>query len=219
MRFRIIPLAAALLLLNQVSPAAAQELEVTVLGGLSSATQAGSGAGAMWLDGPARRNGLALGAGASLPVRPNLRASVQALYVAKGSREGRGDYDDDVMRIDYLDLPLLLIATLPVEAMERVTPVLMAGPVLSLKLNAELIEAGESFDVDGLKGTDLGFAMGGGIEVPAGRGRVAVLTRYVIGLQDVAADGGLWGADVLRGIRNRSFQLLVGYSFSVGNSH
>jgi hypothetical protein len=114
----------------------------------------------------------------------------EILYTANGSK-----WEDVKVNYDYIAIPVML----------RIKPVklisLEAGPQFSFLTKAE----DESFgDVkDQLKKNDFGLAFGAGLHLPFGLNFGA---RYVYGFTNVS--------DVsVRTIRNRTFQLYVGWTF------
>jgi hypothetical protein len=210
MKIRPSVLATPLCLLYLAAPTTAQQdLHVTVLAGLSSATHTGNGADQLILT---RRNGLVAGAGLSTGLTPALDLGLEALYTSKGSVDDLGDR----VEVDYLELPLLLTFSVPLGDALPARPMLMAGPTLAIKLRARWVEEGVSYGEDELEqkfsGTDLGLALGAGVGVPLGRGEVRVLGRFVAGFRDVFSERGSVPPDV----KNQSLQAMLGYAIPIG---
>lgn len=86
---------------------------------------------------------------------------------------------------------------------------LQAGPQFGFLLNGtaetNLMGATTSTDIkNSLKGTDIGFNIGAGIDLPFG---LDIHARYIIGISDI---NDISGADVSR---NNQIQVSIGYSF------
>lgn len=106
------------------------------------------------------------------------------------------------MSLNYLQVPVLAVYSFQGGATTTIRPFVAAGPVLALKLGANISDGDESESIsDDVTGADFGFVIGGGIE----RGPLSFEGRYFVGLKDVDK-----GSDITK---NRVFSILVGYRF------
>ncbi len=202
-----------LCLLLLAPPAGAQALDLSVLTGLSASKHGGEGTNGSDVD---RRSGLVAGVGLSRSISPNVGVALQALYTAKGAKYSYDAPHDWMDRTAYLEVPLLLMVRVPTGADARVSPLLMAGPSLAIKLSASALIDGQEVDDGEWNGpaydsTDLGLALGLGVGIRAGNGEVQLLGRYVAGLENAYEE--LWSEGKYT---NQSLQLLAGYSFPLG---
>jgi hypothetical protein len=112
-------------------------------------------------------------------------------------------------KIDYIEVPIL--AVVPI-AMGGIAPYLFAGPSFAFKIgcNVEVDDDSEDCgDDDGLKSTDIGATVGGGLEFPMGPGALLVEGRYNFGLSNISDTE---GTDA----KTRTAAILAGYSIPLG---
>ena len=146
------------------------------------------------------RIGIVLGGSLSIPFGP-ISFQPEALYVQKRvSQPGINGTDPSTLRVDYLEIPLLLRVGLPIPGF---SPFAVAGPMIDIELGCNLVAGMCPQDV---KNQSYGFAVGGGFRL----GLVLPLQlegRYTWGLRDVG--------DVASGLdqRTRTFMLMVGLGF------
>ncbi|HVP39809.1 MAG TPA: porin family protein [Candidatus Saccharimonadales bacterium] len=117
-------------------------------------------------------------------------------YSMAGTVEGYPTTMDVRMKLDYLELPLLVRVSPVSEGSLR--PMLLAGPVAGLKVSSKLgvsaSAGGATQEVSqdmsgGLKSTYLGMIFGAGVEFPAGERTTLMLQgRYTLGLTNVLDD-------------------------------
>lgn len=190
---RTLLFAAALALAIPVSA----QTQFLVKGGLNTAFFAGEDAG-----GTEPRLGAVGGAGLRFNASPALGVQVEALYSQEGAVEDDGS---GTFRLDYLDIPILLRAGLPVSPYADAG--LYAGAQIGIPLNAEFdSEFGDDFDEETL--TDIGIALGGDYW----SGAFGVDLRYVIGLTDTFDDE-INGVFEPLDIRNQTFTVTLGLRF------
>ena len=160
------------------------------------------------------RRGFAAGLFARFPIAGRVSLQPEALYVQKGFEETR-----PTLHVEYLELPLLLRVDLA-ELGGSVQPFVLAGPALAVQLHRSY-SGGPcvdpvplcELDVDVLvteyddPRMDLGVAVGGGLAVRAGPGRVVLEARHTRGLRDAEIEG-------VRGTRslNHANTLTLGYA-------
>jgi hypothetical protein len=114
----------------------------------------------------------------------------EVLYNSVGAK-----FDDDVTKIDYLSVPILLRLNFA-----KIVNI-HAGPQFGVLLSAKE----EDVDIkDELESSDLGIAFGAGLDLPMG---LTASARYVIGVKDIDVSTG--GVEA----KNNVFQLSVGYKF------
>jgi hypothetical protein len=104
-----------------------------------------------------------------------------------------------------------ILAVVPI-AMGGIAPYLFAGPSFAFKIgcNVEVDDDSEDCgDDDGLKSTDIGATVGGGLEFPMGPGALLVEGRYNFGLSNISDTE---GTDA----KTRTAAILAGYSIPLG---
>ena len=153
-------------------------------------------------------------AGGLLAYRLGDGIAVQAeiLYSQKGSR--LSTKVGDVMlrewfRLDYLEIPLLLRFLPPMES--RIRPMFFAGPYVAFRARfKEQWEFGDESgndDIPTFRKTEYGFAAGGGLDFPVGKGtRMTAEIRYARGISSLTNDSS-------ERVRNAVFAILVGFAF------
>ena len=148
-----------------------------------------------------------------LSVQPEL------LVVTRGTGFDAGDFAGVRYRVDYAELPVLLVLRLARPG--AAGPYFFAGPSLAFKIacKAEVESGGVEVSGDcadlpdaGLleaKGLDAGLTGGAGVEFPLGPGAVLVEGRFNWGLTDLSDFPGLE-------VRSRTGAVLAGYSIPLG---
>ncbi len=194
----------AVVLVMCASPAAAQGIEIGAKGGVNMTTVSNvseitdtSDAQAGRRFGPMFGGFVAIGLGASrLSIQP------EALVTWKGATLDP-DSTDELLRLTYLEMPLLVKLTAPSGGDEKALYVL-GGPNLGFALNATQANNGEDVNIDDrVKKTDFGFTVGAGLQ---GR-RWLVEGRYTEGLVNIATDESGDSA------QTRTFAVVVGIRF------
>ena len=149
------------------------------------------------LDDASTRTSFHLGAVAEIGISDKFSVQPELLYSEQGAKDESDD--DEVVRTNYLTLPILakyyLTDGLSLEA----------GPQIGFLLTAEVEDDGDTIDLkDNTKGTDIGFAFGLGYKLDSG---LNFGLRYFLGsdINDVDGDSDK--------ISNRVFQLSLGYFF------
>jgi len=95
---------------------------------------------------------------------------------------------DVTFQVDYLEIPILAVLDLPSGPL---SPFLMAGPALGIKLNESVSVSGfdDDFiddDEDEVNSIDFGLVLGGGLNVGLPTGQTVVFdARYTLGLTDL----------------------------------
>lgn len=120
----------------------------------------------------------------------------EVLYVSKGASWGESETTDEVGNptgtfevlhvVDYLEVPILLRLTPPVGGAIR--PVLSLGPSVAFDAAERIKTVGDfrfSQEVDYLRNTDFGVALGLGFELVGGGGIWSLDGRYTHGLRNL----------------------------------
>lgn len=204
------------LLMLAAGPAAAQEVLVGVKGGLNisdisiedveDATESTSGliAGGF----------IRFGLGEVLALQPEL------LYTQKGAEaEDTAEGITANLNLDYLEVPVLLLARIPVEQ-SPVRPVVFAGPAVAFELTCELEgqSNGTSATADcddaafedelATKSVDVGAVFGAGVDFDLSDQAVFTLEgRYTLGLTNIQ------DTEVEEEVKNRVLSFLAGIGF------
>ena len=148
------------------------------------------------------QNGWKLGFGGgillSIPLAGGVSLQPELNYVTKGTSLGTVDLTDStgtsfgtaeiLTALAYLEVPVLARVSLPGGL---VSPYLVAGPVLGIRVSQQLrIKGSVSFatDLQDFRAVDLGVAAGGGLELGRGPVRAIVEGRYTRGLTPAAED-------------------------------
>ena len=146
---------------------------------------------------PAARTSFHLGGVGEVSLTDVFSIQPELLYSSQGVKDESDD--DEVVRLNYLTLPMLakyyVADNLSVEA----------GPQLGMLLKAEVEDNGETIDIkDNTKSIDIGVAFGLGYKLPSGLNFAA---RYYLGgdINDIDEDPEKFA--------NRVFQLSIGWFF------
>ena len=141
----------------------------------------------------------------------------EVLLVPKGGVFEVDDETSDRIRLEYLEVPLLLVLPARVRTFE---PYAFGGPLLALETRCRHISEEEglktnqgceslSGDVFERRVFDYGVTAGAGIGHPLGGGKLFLEGRYTWGLRDIADD------NVITGVQNRTTMLMLGYTLDV----
>jgi opacity protein-like surface antigen len=140
----------------------------------------------------------------------------EILYSQKGSSysEGTADYAlTTSIRLAYLDFPLLAKFYVPLGEESRIRPMLFAGPYLGWKIRSKLDityedaygPVGEYHDLTGVKSTDTGLVVGGGINLDVKGETFIIDIRYSASFATISKTEA--------GMKNHVFSIMIGYSF------
>src|SRR5262249_18068991 len=111
----------------------------------------------------------------------------------------------------YIELPVLLRAAM---SSGTIRWGFLVGPTIAFETNEQIRTTGDvkqSDNIDELKGTDIGFALGIEMAIPMGPGHITGEPRYTLGFSDIeqATVGD-------NGIRNTAFTVMAGYAMPLG---
>ncbi len=197
-------LAAAVLALPALAPAAQAQTTFGLTAGLNVATLSGDDAP----DGLDPRLGFSGGVFANVPigysgafVQPEVR------YSMKGAADGSDDSNSDAtLAIDYIEVPVLLGYATPVTQSGLMLGA-YAGPSVGFKVRESLdVNSGVgsgSIDSDVIKSLDVGAAVGATV----GAGPFGIDARYTFGLTNILDSGS--DSD----LRNGAFTIGATYRF------
>ena len=139
--------------------------------------------------------GFAGGAFVALEVSPNLAVQTEVLFTRKGAKMTSEATDeagnplgsfDTFIRVDYLEVPVLLRGTLL--ATPAVQPMIYAGPTFGFPLQGKLVTdyAGvPDVKLEDLESVDFGAAFGLGIGARLAGHRLFADLRYTTGFGDI----------------------------------
>lgn len=183
------------------APAFAQSMSFGVKAGFISATVKTTGTGSFE---PEAEISAAGGAFVAWQVAPHLRIQPEVLiatrrFSLKNSPAGIS------VRSSGFEVPVLV--QVPFAGSARIKPVLFAGPQFSRISKVEQTVFGVESDISHrIKGLDVGLAVGGGVEIDAGRGALVIELRGVVGTRQLSEDR-------MPEIKARAFMMLAGYRF------
>jgi len=145
------------------------------------------------------RTSFHLGGMAEIKLMDAFSIQPELLYSAHGAKDQKDVDNNEIFKLDYLNLPVMakyyVIEALSIEA----------GPQLGVLLSAKREDNGETEDrKDITKSTDIGFALGAGYRLENG---LNFGLRYYFGsdVNDISEDSDKF--------KNRVFQISVGYFF------
>lgn len=138
----------------------------------------------------------------------------ELFLVTRGASASMTDFEEEHLRLEYIEIPLLLAAPVSVGSFE---PYVFGGPMIALESRCRYVtrEQGLRTNVgcDGpgsrvfdRRAFDYGLTAGGGISHPLASGRILVEARQTWGLRNIVRPPP--DAD----LRHRTFLLLLGYA-------
>jgi hypothetical protein len=113
----------------------------------------------------------------------------EVLYARKGASSGNGSDDANAnLNIDYIEIPVLLKANLPLEG--QLVPNLYAGPYVSFAVNREFKissngNSGTQDLSDQISSTDYGLALGASFDTSLAGYGFTIGGRYDLGLANI----------------------------------
>lgn len=127
----------------------------------------------------------------------NVGLRAEGLFSQRGAKDAEAG-EDAKLKLTYIDVPVLLtFGPSPSSSNTRFN--VFTGPQFSFNTKAEFEDSFGTTDFDDqIKGNDLGWVFGAGIE----SGRFTADARYTLGLSNIAEFGG--------DVKNRAFAVMVG---------
>lgn len=140
--------------------------------------------------------------------------------VTRGGAYSPEENYEERLRLEYLELPLLLVLPARIGSLE---PYAFGGPLLALETRCRLVVEEEGLktnlgcdalreDLFNRRVFDWGVAAGAGIGRQIGAGKLMLEGRHTWGLRDISDDGAT--ARVL----NRTILVAIGYTFDLRNA-
>jgi outer membrane protein W len=128
----------------------------------------------------------------------------EALFAMKGAK-----YEADGLKsqekVNYIEVPVLVRATLPNES--KMKPSVFLGPAIGILLSHKITN-GEEIDIkDATKNSDIGVVAGAGVEYMLEKGCVLLDARYEMGLSSIMKKVG----GEQRDVKNSVISVTVGY--------
>ena len=185
------------ILMNLTNPLGAQQVTVGVRGGGNvSDLDVHETSGSVASD---RLGGFAGGVFAQFDMGEVLAIRPEVVLSQKGARS-QSEGLRFKANMDYVEVPLLLIARLPTTGPVR--PYALAGPVVSLESRCKIELEGINGTVEDdcgsfgqgrfiREGVDFGAALGGGVELARNRLLFLADARYTLGITDINGSPGL----------------------------
>ncbi|HEY9165863.1 MAG TPA: porin family protein [Candidatus Kryptonia bacterium] len=182
-------------------------LSVGVLGGLNLANATTSPSLST-----TTRTGMIVGGSIEFGLAPMLSVQPEVLYIQKGAKYSMiflGQTIDATFKFDYVEVPILIKAKLPVGPLK---PYVFVGPNIGFSVNAqgEVTAFGQTqtSKIDSTKSTDFCLDIGAGVEYSL----IANLSltgdvRYSLGLTNIGTESESW--------KSTGVQILVGVKISL----
>lgn len=202
----------AVLLAGPLQAQAGQETRIGPFGAINFATFGGSDVGDV-----DTRTGVQAGVFASFPLSRYLALVPAASYSQEGASVDVGGGVTGTFLLDYLEVPVLLKLTAPLEGHPQLRPWIMAGPSVGFQLSCKVRAENSSQTAEGdcndanVNAATKSVAFSGVLGVGMDVGRFTVGLRYQAGLSSIDDSGA--DADV----KNRVLALAVGYGFRLGH--
>lgn len=193
------------------STASAAKMSLGLIGGVNWA-------GLTDLDETSVRTGFSGGGFVGADFSEKFGTRVEVLYTQKGARQNGnpdfGEPDTDI-KLDYVELPVLFIATLTKSTSGAFA--VFAGPSFGYNIGAESSEdPGETTDLsDDVEPLDVDLVLGTDLEHIRSSLSIFLDLRFSLGLTPVLENAASEYADV----KNSDFLLMVGFKFPLGGSN
>jgi outer membrane protein W len=128
----------------------------------------------------------------------------EVLFAMKGANyEAEGLKSQE--KINYIEIPLLVRATMPNES--KIKPSIFLGPAIGILLSNKITN-GEEIDIkDATKSSEIGVIAGAGVEYMLEKGCVLVDARYEMGLSSIMKKR----EGEQREVKDRVISIMVGY--------
>jgi hypothetical protein len=138
--------------------------------------------------------------------------------VTRGGKQSVTDSEDEQLRLEYLELPVLLVLPVRIGELE---PYAFGGGMLALEIRCKWIvkESGlrstfgcdnpDAFEVPDRNSIDYGVVAGAGVSYPIGSGRLLFEARHTWGLRNIV------GAPAGLELRHRTIAVGIGYTIPI----
>lgn len=129
----------------------------------------------------------------------------EAFYSMKGAKQTETYYGETItgtLKLDYIEIPVLLKLNIPLEGGSTVRPSIFVGPALDIKVASTVeVESGgqsASADLENVSSTDFGLVFGGALGFDVSGHELGFDVRYTLGLTTIDDSGS--NADVKNGV-------------------
>ena len=217
MRRLSLPILGVLLSISAADVGRAQELAVGFRGGLAITSADFEGS---LLESTSSRTGWSGGLVLSALITRTVELQTGGWISKKGfngvdSSGGTTEVDQT-----YFEIPMLIGVRIP----GKISPHLLAGPVLGLELSCNLtapnfangVNCDDPIDAPRTKGADFGILFGAGVEASLGRVSLIADALFNYGLTDISELSPVLGS--IDSIKSRAFYLSVGVLWPVGGT-
>jgi hypothetical protein len=163
------------------------------------------------------RTGTVFGANLTLPFGEKIALQPELLFINKGSQFEVGNLGTEDIRLDYLEVPLLL--RYDVNRKNFFAPHLYAGPSVGYRVGCNVTFKNSELPVPTSdckrndfdpKSVDYGAIVGGGVDVNLGGLGLTGGARYGIGLANIGNDN---NSEFNSRVRNGTFTIYAGVLF------
>jgi len=206
-KLTLVLMTAAIMMFAAV-PLFAEGMMLGAKGGLNIATLIGDD-----VEDAASKMGLVAGGFFCYNITEIFAIQPELLFTMKGAKS---DDNDDVLKINYIEIPLLLKVNLPTEG--KIDPMLYAGPGFGILMSCKATNGEEQDWKDVTKTLDIGIIAGAGVAYQMERGALILEARYEIGMSTIDD----WDDAMLenQGLteqpdeKNSVISIMAGYAFS-----
>lgn len=162
------------------------------------------------------RTGFQAGIYASLPLGKVVAIAPSLAYSQEGTKGDVGGGVTTTFKLSYLELPVMLKLSAPLQGSGKIRPYVMAGPAVAFELSCRLEASNGSQSASADCDDDqvnldtrkvlFGVHFGAGIEID----RVFIGAKYQLGLTSLDDTGGV-------DVKNRVIAIMAGYGFRLGH--
>ena len=142
------------------------------------------------------RTGFLAGGFFAYDFSPMFSIQPEVLYTMKGAQQKENYLGQSVtytLKLDYVEIPVLLKLNIPLAPGSTVKPSIFAGPAIDFKVNSQVeAESGgqtASADLEDIKGTDFGLVFGGALAFDLSGYDLGFDVRYTLGLTSIDDSG------------------------------
>jgi hypothetical protein len=152
------------------------------------------------------RKGYSIGVALAFTLGRSIAVQSEFFYTEKGAEGDTLGFNE--AKLTYIEIPVLLKINLP--SFNLFTPCVFAGPAFAANVAARAKNetTGVEEKIDSMvKGTDLGFVFGVGIDTSVGPGLFGLDARYTLGSSQVDD----LGAGLDPDLKNSTFSVMISY--------
>jgi hypothetical protein len=203
--------------LASATPAAAQEVALKAMIAFSKFAESGTGTNP-WDD---RLTTTGFGLHVRFRFGP-IALQPELQMVTRGAKSSTTAAEDEQLRIEYLELPVLVVVPVRLGPLE---PYAFGGAMVAVESRCRYVLKEEglrsNFGCDSATGAsqvferrkaDYGVVAGGGASHRLGSGRILIEARHTWGLRNIVSD------PATLELRNRTFMVAIGYTINVAEN-